>query len=201
MIAIVDYGVGNVRAIANMIRKIGGECIITNKAEEINEASKIILPGVGAFDTAVQSLEQLNLKPALEDAALKKNKPLLGICLGMQLLTDGSEEGTCKGFGWIPGYSYKFKGANELKVPHMKWNNVLPVNSSALTKEIDKDARFYFVHSYYVKVSDPSHVLLQTKYGEDFAAAIQKENIYGVQFHPEKSHRFGMKIFSNFLSL
>jgi glutamine amidotransferase len=201
MIAIVDYGVGNVRAIANMLKKIGADAVITNDAQQIKDATKLILPGVGAYNTAMQELERLQLKNVLNEKALIQKIPVLGICLGMQLMTNGSEEGTTKGFGWIPAYSYKFSNAGVLKVPHMKWNYVESIQKSPLTNDLEPGSKFYFVHSYFVKVNDKQHSLLQTEYGVRFDAAIQKENIYGVQFHPEKSHKYGMKILSNFVSI
>lgn len=201
MIAIVDYGVGNVRAVANMLKKIGAESIITNDVEKLSIASKLILPGVGAFDTAMQELKRLGIYNVLNDKVLVEKVPVLGICLGMQLLTNGSEEGREKGFGWIPAYTYKFSGEGGLKVPHMKWNYVEQVQHSPLITNLQNDSKFYFVHSYFVKVEEETHSLLQTEYGNRFDAAIQKENIYGVQFHPEKSHKYGMQLLSNFVNI
>jgi glutamine amidotransferase len=201
MIAIIDYGVGNVRAVANMLKRVGAESVITNKIEEILSATKLILPGVGAFDTAMHQLKRLGLYHVLNEKALVENVPVLGICLGMQLLTYGSEEGKEKGLGWIPAYTYKFSNNIGLKVPHMKWSYVEPVQSSALTDNMQPLSKFYFVHSYFVKAEDEAHSILQTEYGNRFDAAVQKENIYGVQFHPEKSHKYGMQVLSNFANL
>ena len=201
MIAIIDYGVGNVRSLANMLKKLGAPAIITDDAAAIQKASKIILPGVGAFDTAVQEINRRGLKEMLERKALQEKVPVLGICLGMQLLTNGSEEGKEKGFGWIPGYAFKFPKNPSLKVPHMRWNSVSVSHQGLLTKDLAENAKFYFVHSYYVKAQQPQHVLLQTDYGLRFDAAIQKDNIAGVQFHPERSHKFGLQLLSNFIQL
>ncbi len=201
MIAIVDYGVGNVRAVQNMLQKLGVRAQVTGDANELKEATKIILPGVGAFDTAMKELENKRLLEVLNDAVLVQQKPVLGICLGMQLLTHGSEEGKCKGFGWIAANAFRFSSDGSLKVPHMKWNYVTPVNASALTQGLVPESKFYFVHSYYVQVEDKAHSLLQCEYGVTFDAAIQKGNVYGVQFHPEKSHKYGMQLLSNFVAL
>ena len=200
MIAIVDYGVGNTRAIANMLKKLGADFVISNDKKQIAAASKLILPGVGAFDAAIRELEKLDLHEILHQKATREKIPVLGICLGMQLLTNGSEEGNEKGFGWIPAFAYKFQ-QKDLKVPHMKWCYVKKLGESPLTKDLDPAPKFYFVHSYYVKAEKKDHVLLQAEYGLPFDAAIQNENIYGVQFHPEKSHKYGMKILSNFSGL
>ena len=201
MITIVDYGVGNVNAIANMLKKIGAQCVITGKEEELQNASKIILPGVGAFDTALSELKKRNLEEVLHQKAKVQKVPVLGICLGMQLLTNGSEEGQLKGFGWIPAFTYKFNAVSGLKVPHMQWNHVEQMQESALTNDLEPQSKFYFVHSYYVKTENKEHALLQAEYGVPFDAAVQNENIYGVQFHPEKSHKYGLRILSNFASL
>jgi glutamine amidotransferase len=199
MIAIVDYGVGNVRAIANMLKRFGAQSIITNNKEEINAAAKLILPGVGAFDPAMIELKRLDLVDVLQRKAMEEKTPLLGICLGMQLLTAGSEEGKEHGLGWIPAFAYRFPQQETLKVPHMRWDYVEKTNDSPLTKELEPQSKFYFVHSYFVRTESRSHSVLQSEYGTTFDAAIQKENIYGVQFHPEKSHKYGMRILQNFV--
>jgi imidazole glycerol-phosphate synthase subunit HisH len=201
MMVIVDYGVGNLRAIANMLKKTGTESIITNNRNQIEAASKLILPGVGAFDPAMRELQRLDLVNVLQDKVAGNKTPLLGICLGMQLLTKGSEEGTEKGLGWIPAYTYRFPQNSGLKVPHMGWSYIEILKKSPLTKEIAPQSKFYFVHSYFVKAENREHALLQVDYGTSFDAAIQHENIYGVQFHPEKSHRYGMKLLENFAKL
>ena len=201
MITIVDYGVGNVRSIANMLKKAGASALITDDIAAIEKSDKIILPGVGAFDTAMKELDRRGLRAVLQYKAMEEKVPLLGICLGMQLLTRGSEEGQEPGFGWIPGYAYRFPRSESLKVPHMRWNQAAVTQASALTQGLDGEARFYFVHSYYVRAEDQAHAIMRTEYGISFDAALQKENIMGVQFHPERSHKFGLKLLHNFTAI
>jgi len=166
-------------------------------------ANKIILPGVGSFDTGVLNLRNSGLGAVLNEEVMARKKPILGICLGMQLLTAGSEEGEFPGLGWIKAVSKKFKfSSKDLKIPHMGWNYVRPVNTKSLFKGLDTEKnRFYFVHSYYVECTNEENVLAKCSYGNDFACAIVKDNIYGVQFHPEKSHKFGMTLLKNFAEL
>jgi len=200
MITIVDYGLGNLGSVLNMLKKINVQAQITNDLDKIHHAEKLILPGVGAFDAAMERLTNTPLRDVLDYKALKQGVPLLGICLGMQLLTEGSEEGNLKGLGWIPAYTYKFAFAdNRLKVPHMGWNLVERSTPGPLTEGFDQEEfRFYFVHSYYVKVKDEANSSLKTNYGLTFDSAVQSGNIFGAQFHAEKSHRFGMQLFRNF---
>ncbi|MGZ5218807.1 MAG: imidazole glycerol phosphate synthase subunit HisH, partial [Chitinophagaceae bacterium] len=165
--------------------------------EVIYKAKKILLPGVGAFDPAMEKLTGTGLREVLDHKALVEKVPVLGICLGMQLLTRGSDEGELPGLNWIPAYTNKFPASN-LKVPHMGWNLVEPTTPSPLTEQFDKEFRFYFVHSYFVKTDDSYHSILRTNYGVEFDSAIQNDNIFGAQFHPEKSHRYGMQFFKNF---
>ncbi len=205
MIAIIDYGVGNVGSIQNMLKKIGHpESIITKNPDEINDADKIILPGVGAFDAGMQKINESGLLDVLNKKALSDKIPLLGICLGMQLLTNGSEEGKIKGLGWIDAVTAKFdfKAENSnLKIPHMGWNEVKVSKQHPLTADLPEPSRFYFVHSYYVKCRDKNDELLSCRYGIDFTCSVQHENIMGVQFHAEKSHKFGMQLLKNFAEL
>lgn len=202
MITIIDYGMGNLGSIKNMFKYIGVESVIENDPDKIKNASKILLPGVGSFDTAMQKINENGLKEVLNEKALKEQVPVLGICLGMQLLTDSSEEGILGGLGWIGAKALSFKGRidTKYKIPHMGWNVVTQSNDSLLTASFEtfEETRFYFVHSYFVQVDQQKHSILKTHYGLDFDSAIQKENIYGAQFHPEKSHKFGMKLFENF---
>lgn len=209
MITIVDYGLGNLGSIANMFKKIGVIPKISSDFETIKKAEKIVLPGVGAFDSAMKRINSNGFKEVLDFKALEQKVPFLGICLGMQLLTNGSEEGKLAGLGYINANTLKFKfvQGSVLKVPHMGWNEVTISNPSKLTAGIeelsvyDEKPRFYFVHSYYVKVANEQNSMLKTHYYIDFDSAILQDNIYGAQFHPEKSHKFGMKVLENFAKL
>ena len=200
MITIVDYGLGNLGSVLNMMKKISTPAEITSDLNRLRKAEKILLPGVGAFDPAMEKLTGTELRKILDEKALVEKIPILGICLGMQLLTRGSDEGKLQGLNWVPSFTYKFP-SSYLKVPHMGWNLVIKNNDSPLTQGFLPDYKFYFVHSYYVKVDDDCYSILQTNYGITFDSVIQKDNIFGAQFHPEKSHRFGMQLFKNFAKL
>ena len=202
MITIIDYGMGNLGSVQNMFKRIGVKSQISSDKLEIEKADKILLPGVGAFDNAMKRLNQSGLKEVLDYKALDQKVPVLGICLGMQLLTNSSEEGTENGFGWIDAKTLKFKFSDRnMKVPHMGWNIVKPSSNSLLTTNLPNESRFYFVHSYYVKVKEETNSILKANYGLEFDSAIQRDNIFGAQFHPEKSHKFGMQLFTNFSKL
>lgn len=205
MIAIINYGLGNLGSIQNMLKKVGyTDVVITHDKATIDSADKLLLPGVGAFDNGMSKIRDLGLIDTLNDNVLVKRKPVLGICLGMQLLSRGSQEGSLPGLGWIDAFANKFSfaAANaHLKIPHMGWNEVKPQKTHPLTQDLPADARFYFVHSYHVDCNDPADALLTAHYGEDFTCAVQKDNIMGVQFHPEKSHKFGMHLMRNFINL
>lgn len=202
MITIVDYGLGNLGSIANMLKKVGAASEITDDLEKIFKAEKIILPGVGAFDKAMEKLTDTELRKILDDKAQKEKVPFLGICLGMQLLGGGSDEGKLPGLNWIPAYTYKFSFAdNKLKVPHMSWNDVRIVKQNELFRGFDGAANFYFSHSYFVLAEHMDNIIAVTDYGVKFHSVIQKENIFGAQFHAEKSHKHGMKFFENFANL
>ena len=203
MIVIIDYGMGNVGSILNMLKSIHTEAIISSKISEIRKAEKIILPGVGAFDYAVKNLNKLGMIEPLNEVVIDKKIPILGICLGMQLLTKKSEEGTLKGLGWIDAETirFRFDKNSSLKVPHMGWNEVQITQTNPLFKDMYPDPRFYFVHSYYVKCNNDKNIMTTTKYGSDFTSSLVKENILGVQFHPEKSHKFGKLLLKNFVEL
>lgn len=198
MITIIDYGMGNLGSIANMIKKVGHKSIITSDIEEIKKARKLILPGVGAFDNGMKHLKDSGLIEVLNKKVLIEKTPILGICLGMQLMTNSSEEGKLAGLGWIDAQAKKFV-SDELKIPHMGWNIVKHKKTSKLFDENGTEKRFYFVHSYCVSCNNKDDILTTTPYGHDFISSFEKENIIGVQFHPEKSHKFGMNLIRNFV--
>lgn len=201
MIAIVDYGMGNLGSIVNMLKKVGAQSTISSDPQTITAADKLVLPGVGAFDNGMKNLAQRGLVELLNAQVLDHKKPILGLCLGMQLFTRASEEGQLKGLGWINAQTvrFRFDQANaDLKIPHMGWNTLRIGRPHPLLADLETDARFYFVHSYHVLCNDPDTVLATTTYGYDFASVVAKDNILGAQFHPEKSHKFGMKLLKNF---
>jgi glutamine amidotransferase len=202
MITIVNYGMGNLGSLLNMYKRIGVKATIESDPTLIRQAEKLVLPGVGAFDSAMSCINSVpGLREALNHKALVERAPILGVCLGMQLLTRSSEEGALPGLGWIPGVTSRFPKQEGLKVPHMGWNVALPNTPSRLAAHVSQEPRYYFVHSYCVHVDDQEHSLMKSHYGIDFDSAIGRDNIYGVQFHPEKSHRFGMQILKNFAEL
>ena len=198
MITIIDYGVGNIGSIANMIKKVGGKSLITSDLQEIKKAKKLILPGVGSFDNGIKRLKELGFIDTLNKKVLKEKTPIMGICLGMQLMTKSSQEGELDGLSWIDADTMRFK-SDTLKIPHMGWNIISHQKESALFDETTQEKRFYFVHSYYVSCKREEDILTTTPYGHDFVSSFEKENIIGVQFHPEKSHKFGMSLFKNFV--
>lgn len=201
MIAVIDYSVGNPGSILNMLRKIGVEATLSADERILSMADKLILPGVGSFDSGMSNLRNSGLVPLLVELVLTKQTPILGICLGMQLLGKGSEEGWEEGLGWLDFKSVRFNFENaekNLKVPHMGWNNLTVRRSSPLLSNTTETARYYFVHSYHALVDAPKILTAETSYGYSFASVLQEKNIYGVQFHPEKSHRFGLQLLKNF---
>lgn len=198
MIAILDYGIGNLKSVYNMFKKVGVEATITSDSSTIKNADKYLLPGVGSFDHGITSLKRASFFDTLESEVLNNKKPIIGICLGMQLLTNSSEEGKEKGLGWIDAETIKFDLTDKnLSIPHMGWNNIYPKNQDNIFKKL-ADNRFYFVHSFHVVCSSEENVLATSNYGQEFTCSINKENIYGVQFHPEKSHKHGMQLLKNF---
>lgn len=200
MIAIIDYDIGNISAVANMLLRLGIRCTITSQPEEVEQAERIILPGNGSFDACMQNLRASGLIPVLERKVLEQDTPLLGICVGAQMLGVGSAEGTERGLGWLDMQVRRFPDMAGLRVPHMGWNQVRPrLGDHCLINSLESDARFYFVHSYYMEPADPDDILLLANYGIEFAAGVSRRNIFGVQFHPEKSHRFGKQLLASFV--
>ena len=203
MIVILNYGVGNLGSVQNMLKKAGFESELASDIATVKNAQKVILPGIGAFDHCMQKFNASGLRPMVEQKIMQDKVPLLGICVGLQMLMENSEEGTEPGLGWIAGKTVKFKkdGLGDLKIPHMGWTDVKRSKDSALINNLGDQPRFYFVHSYHVSPDHPEDELLSAHYGYDFTAAINRDNIFGVQFHPEKSHKYGMKILENFSRL
>lgn len=202
-VQIIDYGVGNLSSVCNMITKCGGKPVLVSNARDLDLHEKIILPGVGHYCIGIDNLKSRGFEDVLREAVFVNKVPFLGICLGMQLLFDSSEEGNGVGLGFISGKVKRFDSAEHLglKVPHMGWNNVKVRKISALATPQDEGLRFYFVHSYYATCENEEDVFMTTTYGNEFVSAVNRDNIYGAQFHPEKSHRFGISIFTNFINI
>lgn len=203
MISVVDYGVANLGSMLNMLRKVGVQAERVSTPEQIEVAERIVLPGIGAFDNGMSALDERGLVDPLRRKVLVEGAPLLGVCLGMQMLGEASEEGSLRGLGLVAATCRRFvpPAGSGLKVPHIGWSRITPSRDSALLSGIDDQSRFYFVHSYHVCCADPHDVLAVSNYGGQFVSAINRGNIFGVQFHPEKSHRFGMTVLRNFASL
>lgn len=202
LVTIPDLSIGNLAAVANMVHRIGGEAIITSKPTDLKNAQRIILAGVGAFDTGMRALEEEGWLEPLKKIKNEGQVPILGICLGMQLMCRSSEEGKLPGIGWFNADVKKIIPSNsEIKVPHMGWNTVQVQKSNSLIPDNAEEQRFYFVHSYHAVCTEPQDVLASTFYGCELTAGISKQNIYGMQFHPEKSHRFGLSLIKNFLEI
>jgi imidazole glycerol-phosphate synthase subunit HisH len=202
MIVIVDYGMGNLRSVQKAFERIRVSAKISSNINEILLAEKLVLPGVGHFEHGINNLKDMGLFGALNEVVLEKKIPILGICLGMQLMTDFSEEGNCSGFGWIKARTQRFSFQSDgLKIPHMGWNNLSLKKADSLFKEITTENFFYFVHSYYISCSYENNILAETNYGNKFVSSFQEGNIFGCQFHPEKSHDSGLQILKNFAFL
>ena len=200
-VTIIDYGMGNIGSICNIIKKAGGSYVVTNDPSMIEKSKKLILPGVGAFDNGMKNLEELNLIKSIKKAVLLNKSHLLGICLGMQLLLDSSEEGSLMGLGLIEGEVLKFNTPkNDFKVPHMGWNTVNIQKENYFIKKGELN-RYYFVHSYYVKCKHEQNVIAKSSYILNFDSVISSNNIIGLQFHPEKSHKYGLEIIKNFIEM
>lgn len=192
---------GNIGSVANMLKKIGQKAIITRDPEQIASAERLILPGVGAFDSGMEQLEALHLSGMIRKRVLEDRIPILGICLGAQLMLDRSEEGQKPGLALLPGDVVRFRipeGQKNLRIPFMGWGLVHPQKAHPLTDTLPEEPRFYFVHSYHFQMQDPSDALLQSEYGYPYVSAFSRGNVAGVQFHPEKSHKFGMALLRNF---
>lgn len=203
MIKIVDYGLGNIQAFQNVYKRLNIEVGRAKTADDLGGATKLILPGVGAFDHAMEQLDQSGMRQRLEDLVLGGGVPVLGICVGMQMLAERSDEGQLPGLGWIQGEVKGFKGLNQsdLQLPHMGWNDVSPKLEHPLFDGLRKDARFYFLHSYYFHCANEKDVAAVADYGKPFGCAVSRGQIHGVQFHPEKSHHFGAQLLKNFASI
>jgi glutamine amidotransferase len=201
MIAIVDYGLGNIRALTNVYTQLNIPFKLAKNTDDFKTADRFILPGVGAFDYAMDRLNKSGMRQTLEEIVVDQHKPILGICVGMQMLARSSEEGILPGLGWIDGNVNKFDPltlAQSTRLPHMGWNDVIPVTINSLFQGIEKDARFYFLHSYYFCCNKSENILAVAGYGIEFACAVNSGNIFGVQFHPEKSHQWGIQLLKNF---
>lgn len=204
MIAIIDYGLGNIAAFASVYNRANIHVSIARTPSDLERASKLILPGVGHFDHAMQLLQNSGMRETLDEMVLRRKVPVIGICVGMQILARSSEEGDLPGLGWIDADVRAFKSwdaVRNMAVPHMGWNDVRPLSADKLFDDLEKDARFYFLHSYYMNCLRQEDVLATCNYGADFACAVRCANIYGVQFHPEKSHHFGNRLLRNFAAL
>ncbi|MBE2187352.1 MAG: imidazole glycerol phosphate synthase subunit HisH [Rhodothermales bacterium] len=204
MIAIVDYGMGNAGSIQNMLLRLGQRSVITNDHDAIRAADKLILPGVGTFDQAVQNLDERGLRDVLHERVLEERIPILGICLGMQLFTQRSEEGgAAEGLGWFKADTrrFVFPAERPLRLPHMGWNTLHVERPHPVLDNLADEARFYFVHTYHVVCHRSEDILARARYGIPFTAMIARDNIVGAQFHPEKSHRFGLALMSRFAAL
>lgn len=203
MIKIIDYGLGNVLAFQNMYKRLNVPVGLAKTVDDLLGATKLILPGVGSFDHAMEELDRSGMRARLDELVLGEKMPVLGICVGMQMMAEGSEEGSRRGLAWIPGYVKGFKSLNQPKLllPHMGWNDVQPVGGHRLFNDLMTDGRFYFLHSFYFECANPAHVTAVSSYGKEFSCAIGAGHIHGVQFHPEKSHHFGARLLKNFAEI
>lgn len=204
MIAIIDYGVGNINAFVNIFRKLGVDVKIARKSEDLDQATKLILPGVGHFDYAMERFSSSGMRETAAELVLNQGIPVVGICVGMQMLAESSDEGKLRGLGWIDGTVRRFDPAtlkHSTRLPHMGWNDIYVPKPNPLMVNLEQDARFYFLHSYYFECNDVDDTIALAEYGSKFTCAVNHKNIYGVQFHPEKSHHFGIQLLLNFSNI
>jgi glutamine amidotransferase len=204
VIALVDYGLGNIRAFANIYKRLEIPVTFARTPDDLVGATHIVLPGVGAFDWAMERLDASGMRATLDHLVLEAKRPVLGVCVGMQIMSQRSDEGSAPGLGWFDAEVHRFKESCVQRgtyLPHMGWNDVKPMDDRGLFGELGSDARFYFLHSYYFAPKDTSDVLATSNYGDNFACAVRRNNIYGVQFHPEKSHGWGIQLLKNFADL
>ena len=204
MITIVDYGLGNIQAFANIYKNLGIPVSFAKTSRELEDVSHIILPGVGAFDWAMERLDASGMRATLDRLVCVEKKHVLGICVGMQMMARSSDEGRSAGLGWLDAIVKRFDDSRihgHTRLPHVGWNDVYPIDTNDLFKGLGEGARFYFLHSYYFAPNDPADVVAQTDYGDRFTCAVRRGNVYGVQFHPEKSHNWGVQLLQNFAGL
>tara|TARA_B100000780_G_scaffold246478_1_gene191013 strand:- start:65 stop:679 length:615 start_codon:yes stop_codon:yes gene_type:complete len=204
MITIIDYGVGNIFAFQNVFKRLNISSKIAKCVEDLKEVDKLILPGVGHFDHAMSQLNNSGMRERIDELVLVEKKPVIGICVGMQMMANKSDEGTLDGLGWIDANVKKFNEItiqHHTKLPHMGWNDVKPNENHPLFKGLEQESMFYFLHSFYFNCKDPKNIISTTDYGINFASSVNKENIFGIQFHPEKSHSYGEKLLENFAKL
>jgi len=204
LIAIVNYGLGNIHAIATIYKRLNIAACIVSSPDELRDAEKIILPGVGAFDWAMAQLNDSGMREVLEELVVDRKTPALGICVGMQMMSKRSDEGVLDGLGWIDAEVKKIDlttFAQQTHLPHMGWNDVRPTGNSSLFRRLESGARFYFLHSYFFLPNKEDQILAVTDYNGPFASSVQDGNVYGVQFHPEKSHQWGIQLLKNFAEL
>lgn len=204
MIGLIDYGVGNIRAFANIYKSIDVPYKICKSVSDLEDCTKVVLPGVGAFDHAMEKLYESGMKEKLDDMVLNQKVPVVGICVGMQMLAKRSDEGTSEGLGWIDAEVKRFdvtKIQYATHLPHMGWNDILPNKANPILKGLEKDAKFYFLHSFYFSCNKEEDAIASTEYGINFTCVVNRQNIFGVQFHPEKSHQFGITLLKNFSEL
>lgn len=202
MIAVVDYGLGNVQAFLNVYKRLNVEAARATTPADLAGATRVILPGVGAFDHAMERLEQSGMRATLDTLVFEQKVPVLGVCVGMQILAGSSDEGKLGGLGWIDGHVRQFSSPDgRLPLPHMGWNDVTPNAPAGLFSQLESDAKFYFLHSYYFDCANQENVIAVSTYGSEFTCAVRSGNIHGVQFHPEKSHHYGIRVLHNFAEL